>query len=68
MDELIELVIDVLKIADEYLMDRLKEICENVLGDQGNTIGLVGLVCSYPYFSAHQPWHTTCNKYYLTTN
>ncbi|KAG0285119.1 hypothetical protein BGZ96_010550 [Linnemannia gamsii] len=34
MDELIELVIDVLRIADEYLMDRLKEICENVLGDQ----------------------------------
>ncbi|KAG9063477.1 hypothetical protein KI688_004361 [Linnemannia hyalina] len=34
MDELIDLVVDVLKIADEYLMDRLKEICENVLGDQ----------------------------------
>ncbi|KAF9322439.1 hypothetical protein BGZ91_004330 [Linnemannia elongata] len=34
MDELIELVVDVLKIADEVLMDRLKEICENVLGDQ----------------------------------
>ncbi|KAF9152214.1 hypothetical protein BG015_005634 [Linnemannia schmuckeri] len=34
MDDLIELVVDVLKIADEYLMDRLKEICENVLGDQ----------------------------------
>jgi hypothetical protein len=44
MDELLELVIDVLKIADEYLMDRLKEICENVLGDQGNIIVLVCFV------------------------
>ncbi|KAF9128676.1 hypothetical protein BGW39_004848 [Mortierella sp. 14UC] len=34
MDELIDLVVDVLRIADEYLMDRLKGICENVLGEQ----------------------------------
>ncbi|KAG0374727.1 hypothetical protein BGX24_010025 [Mortierella sp. AD032] len=34
MDELLDLVTDVLKIADEYLMDRLKGICENVLGEQ----------------------------------
>lgn len=40
MDELIELVVDVLKIADEVLMDRLKEICENVLGDQGSSFDL----------------------------
>ncbi|KAF9085802.1 hypothetical protein BGX23_009351 [Mortierella sp. AD031] len=34
MDELVELVVDVLRIADEFLMDRLKEICESVLGEQ----------------------------------
>lgn len=43
MDELIELVVDVLKIADEYLMDRLKEICENVLGDQGSSFDFLFL-------------------------
>jgi len=36
MDDLLQLVISVLKIADELLMDRLKEICEQVLGEQGN--------------------------------
>ena len=40
MDDLIELVVDVLKIADEYLMDRLKEICEKVLGEQGSPFDL----------------------------
>ncbi|KAG0370346.1 hypothetical protein BGZ54_006813 [Gamsiella multidivaricata] len=34
MDDLIQLVINVLQIADELLIDRLKEICENVLGEQ----------------------------------
>ncbi|KAF8934025.1 hypothetical protein EDD21DRAFT_366830 [Dissophora ornata] len=34
MDDLIRLVMDVLQIADELLIDRLKEICENVLGEQ----------------------------------
>ncbi|KAF8983690.1 hypothetical protein BGZ46_009738 [Entomortierella lignicola] len=34
MDDLIQLVINVLEIADELLMDRLKEICEKVLGEQ----------------------------------
>lgn len=47
MDDLIELVVDVLKIADEYLMDRLKEICENVLGDQGSTFDYFFLAYSH---------------------
>ncbi|KAG0267703.1 hypothetical protein BG011_000014 [Mortierella polycephala] len=34
MDDLIQLVIDVLLIADELLIERLKEICEYVLGQQ----------------------------------
>ncbi|KAF9357864.1 hypothetical protein BGX34_009190 [Mortierella sp. NVP85] len=34
MDDLIQVVINVLQIADELLMDRLKEICEKVLGEQ----------------------------------
>ncbi|KAF9171871.1 hypothetical protein BGX21_006761 [Mortierella sp. AD011] len=34
MDDLIQLVINVLVIADELLMDRLKEICEKVLAEQ----------------------------------
>jgi hypothetical protein len=38
MDDLIQVVINVLQIADELLMDRLKEICEKVLGEQGATI------------------------------
>ena len=38
MDDLIRLVMDVLQIADELLIDRLKEICENVLGEQGTIL------------------------------
>lgn len=34
MDDLIQVVLNVLQIADELLMDRLKEICEHVLGEQ----------------------------------
>ncbi|KAG0342364.1 hypothetical protein BG000_005167 [Podila horticola] len=34
MDDLIEVVLNVLQIADEWLMDRLKDICEQVLGEQ----------------------------------
>ncbi|KAF9927042.1 hypothetical protein FBU30_003540 [Linnemannia zychae] len=44
MDELIELVIDVLMIADEFLMDRLKEICESVLGEQVRAKTVVGFL------------------------
>ncbi|KAF9586601.1 hypothetical protein BGW38_001282 [Lunasporangiospora selenospora] len=34
MDELIQVIVNVLQIADELAMDRLKEICEYVLGEQ----------------------------------
>ncbi|KAI1315854.1 hypothetical protein EDD11_000289 [Mortierella claussenii] len=34
MNDLIQLVINVLQIADELLMDRLKEVCEKVLSEQ----------------------------------
>ncbi|KAF9569939.1 hypothetical protein EC968_002417 [Mortierella alpina] len=34
MDDLIHVVVSVLQIADEWLMDRLKEICESVLSEQ----------------------------------
>ncbi|KAF9433698.1 hypothetical protein BGZ76_009102, partial [Entomortierella beljakovae] len=34
MDDLIQVVINVLMIADELLLDRLKDICEKVLGEQ----------------------------------
>ncbi|KAF9939121.1 hypothetical protein BGZ65_011344 [Modicella reniformis] len=34
MDDLIQVVINVLQIADELLMDQLKEICEYILGEQ----------------------------------
>ncbi|KAG0320049.1 hypothetical protein BGZ99_004700 [Dissophora globulifera] len=34
MDDLIQVVVNVLQLADELLVDRLKEICENVLGEQ----------------------------------
>ncbi|KAF9336236.1 hypothetical protein BG006_009294 [Podila minutissima] len=34
MGDLIEVVLNVLQIADEWLMDRLKDICEQVLGEQ----------------------------------
>lgn len=37
MDDLIEVVLNVLQIADEWLMDRLKDICEQVLGEQGKS-------------------------------
>ena len=59
MDELIELVVDVLRIADEFLMDRLKEICESVLGEQGNLFFLLFFfVCVYffPSFVQLKQW------------
>ncbi|CAO3564900.1 unnamed protein product [Mortierella alpina] len=34
MDDLIDIVVSVLQISDEWLMDRLKEICESVLSEQ----------------------------------
>ncbi|KAF9954068.1 hypothetical protein BGZ72_004930 [Mortierella alpina] len=34
MDDLIHVVVSVLQISDEWLMDRLKEICESVLSEQ----------------------------------
>jgi hypothetical protein len=37
MDDLIQVVLDVLRISDEWLVDRLKDICEQVLGEQGKS-------------------------------
>ncbi|KAF8935996.1 hypothetical protein BGZ52_000021 [Haplosporangium bisporale] len=34
MDDLVQVVLNVLQISDEWLIDRLKDICEQVLGDQ----------------------------------
>ncbi|ORZ27483.1 hypothetical protein BCR41DRAFT_156000 [Lobosporangium transversale] len=62
ISELLQLVIDVLQIADELLMDRLKEICENVLGEQVRAKTVVAFLEIALMYSA-ESLQTTCLNY-----
>ncbi|KAG0348200.1 hypothetical protein BG004_005743 [Podila humilis] len=57
MDDLIQVVVSVMQIADELLMDRLKVICEQVLGSQ--VVSLLELASMYDAESLK----TTCIDY-----
>lgn len=48
MDDLVQVVLNVLQISDEWLIDRLKDICEQVLGDQGRRPVSLPLPLSLP--------------------
>ncbi|KAF9114809.1 hypothetical protein BGX27_009757 [Mortierella sp. AM989] len=62
MDDLIQVVINVLVISDELLMDRLKEICEKVLGEQVRAKTVVTLLEISLMYAAHS-LKVTCIDY-----
>ncbi|KAG0200679.1 hypothetical protein BGX28_006310 [Mortierella sp. GBA30] len=62
MDDLIQVVVNVLRIADEWLMDRLKEICESVLGEQVRAKTVVYFLEISLMYSA-ESLKTTCIDY-----
>ncbi|KAF9924900.1 hypothetical protein BGZ67_009019 [Mortierella alpina] len=62
MDDLIHVVVRVLQISDEWLMDRLKEICESVLSEQVRAKTVVYFL-EISIMHAAESLKTTCVDY-----